>query len=186
MKQICPATFILLSIQLLLTPNVPSAARDPDAASAASCSVHTSDISIPTSSTDIQDIVTKYVADPTCYLHLQAAIESIFREEQRREEWAGPLERIVRKAALEHGAKMVGFCHTSICRYDIELTPSEESARSPHEVERRIIDATSGTPLQVDSLRHYGSNFKFTIYFFSTIVPSAFLESLRKKMQDAN
>jgi hypothetical protein len=78
---------------------------------------------------------------------------------------------------------MVGDCHTSPCRFDVELTPSVESARSPHALEHQVIDATSGTRLQVASIQKYGSNFKFTIYFFSTFVPAAFVEPLRSIME---
>ena len=80
----------------------------------ASCGVRTSDIAIPTTGTDMQDIVTRYVADPTCNPRLRAVIESIFRDEHRNEEWAGSLERIVKEAALARGAKVAGVCHTSL------------------------------------------------------------------------
>jgi hypothetical protein len=189
MKQIYAATLILfffLAAQLQLSPKVSSAAQNPDPASFASCGVRTSDIAIPTSGAEIQDIVTRYVADPTCNSRLRTAIENILRDEHRDGKWAGPLEQIVKEEALARGAKIAGVCHTSLCRYDIELNPSMESARSPHEVEHRVISATAGTPLQVDSLQYYGSNFKFTIFLYSTVAPAAFLEPLRKQMEPAD
>jgi hypothetical protein len=148
-----------------------------------SCKANSTDIAVPVTGADIQDIVTRYLTTTPCNRRTADALESIFRDEQRNEAWAGPLERIVKEAALVHGAKMVGVCHTSLCRFDIELTPSVESARSPHALEYQVIDATSGTPLQVASIQKYGSNFKFTIYFYSTFVPAAFVEPLRSFME---
>lgn len=183
MRQVYATILILLFAQLQVGSRVSGAAQNQ---SMASCGMRTSDVAIPTTGTNVQDIVTGYVADPNCNLRLQVAIESIFREEHRNDEWAGSLERIIKEAAQARGARMAGVCHTSLCRYDIELPPSEESARSPHAVEHRVIDATSGTPLQVDSLQYYGSNLEFTIYFYSTVAPAAFVEPLRRKMEDAN
>jgi hypothetical protein len=189
MKKIYAVTLMLLFLlaaQLQLSNRVSSAVQNPDPVSFASCGVRTNDIAIPTTGADIQDIVTRYVADPTCNSRLRTAIENIFTDEHRDEKWAGSLEQIVKEEALARGAKIAGVCHTSLCRYDIELNPSVESARSPHEVEHRIIAATAGTPLQVDSLQYYGSNFKFTIFFYSTVAPAAFLEPLRKQMEPAD
>lgn len=183
MRQIHAAILILLLVQLQLSA---SAFGTPQNQSSVSSGVRTCGAAIPTTGANVQDIVTRYVADPNCNLRLRVAIESIFTEERRNDDWAGPLERMVKEAAQAHGAKIAGVCHTSLCRYDIELPPSEESARSPHAVEHQVIGATSGTPLQVDSLQYYGSNLKFTIYFYSTVVPAAFLEPLRRMMEDAN
>jgi len=183
MKKIyCAAMLLLVSIQLQLSPAVAGERQNP-AASIASCAVRTSDIAIPMTSKDIEDIVTRYGTDPTCSIRLPRVIESIFRNEQRNEEWAATLERIINQAAMSHGAKTTGICHASLCRYEIQLTPSVDSARSPHAVEHAVIAVTSGTPHQVDSLQSYGSNYRFTIYFYSTVVPAAFLEPLRKEME---
>jgi hypothetical protein len=147
-----------------------------------SCRGDTTDSTMPTTSGDIQNIVMRYVTDLPCGPRLRAALETVFADEHRDEVWAGSLERIVKEAALAQGAKIAGSCHASLCRYDIELTPSVESERSPHALEHRVIDSTSGTSLQVESLQSYGSNFKFTIYFYSTVVPAAFVEPLRRIM----
>ena len=173
---------ILFASAVLADPAAAPSASAFNSPAYQSCKGHTTDIAVPTTGGDIQDIVARYVTDPSCSPRLRAAVENIFTGEPRTEAWAGPLERIVEKTALAHGAKIEGVCHTSLCRYNIELAPSEESARAPHAVEHRIIDATSGTPLQVASLQAYGSNFKFTIYFYSTVVPAAFVEPLRRIM----
>ena len=167
-----------------LDPGVSSPVQNAGATSLASCGVRTRDIAVPTSSTDIQDIVTRYVTDPSCNSRLRVALESIFRDEPRTEAWAKALEQIVKEVAVAHGATIKGVCHTSLCRYDIEIPSSAESARSPQEVEHRVIEATSGTSQQVGSLRYYGTNLKFTIYFYSTVVPAAFVDPLRRKMED--
>ena len=131
MKQVYFATFISPSVQLQLSPSISSAAQNQ---SLASCGVRASDMTIPTTGTDVQDIVTRYMTNPNCNLRLRVAIEKLFTEEYRNEEWAGALERIVKEAAQSRGAQIAGVCHTSLCRFDIELPPSAESARSPHAI----------------------------------------------------
>jgi hypothetical protein len=154
--------------------------REPAALPA--CPIDTSDISEPLTAGAVQILVERYGSRPLCMPRLHSALESIFMEEERDEGWAGPLEGIVKDATgAVHAAKFTGGCHRSLCRYDIELTPSAESARSPNAVDHRVIESARGTPFEVESI-HYGSTFKYRIYFYSTVVPAAFVEPLRKKM----
>lgn len=160
-----------------------SASGSQEGASRPSCAVNTSDVAVPTTGNDIQMFVTGYGSRPKCIPRLHAALEGIFAAENRVEKWAGPLERIIKDAAVAvHGATITGSCHTSLCLYDIELTPSVESTESPNEIDRRVIDAAAGTPFAVESI-HYGPALKYRTYFYSTVVPAAFVQPLRKKME---
>lgn len=178
---------IVASVQLLRPSDVNSSAFDSrEPASSPSCKVSTMDIAVPTSANDIQAIMTRYGSRPECTPLLHSALESIFIGEERAEGWAGPLERKVKDAtAAVHGAKIAGGCHTSLCRYDIELTPSVESAGSPNQIDHLIIDATARTPFQVESI-HFGSTFKYRSYFYSTVPVAAFVEPLRRRMEGGN
>jgi len=165
--------------------DVPSGPRSSNADSPYQCMVSTRDITNTPTARDIQDIVGRYMADPRCVPRLRATLDNLFRDEPRAEEWAGPLERIIREAAAAQEAKISGGCHTSLCSFDIELPPSEASYRSPDVIERRVIDATSGTALQTASV-HFGSSSKYRVYFCSIFAPAAFVEPMRKKMEPVN
>jgi hypothetical protein len=169
-----------------LVRNEPSVVGSSEPSSLPACPIDTSDISELLTAGSVQILVERYGSQPLCAPRLHSAFESIFREEERNEGWARPLERIVKDATeAVHAAKFAGGCHRSLCRYDIELTPSTESARSPNAVDHRVIEYARGTPYEVESV-HYGSTFKYRVYFYSTVVPAAFVEPLRKKMADGH
>lgn len=184
LKLIAGLSIIFTGAALADPAALPAASSDPPASQL--CKVNTTDIPVAAYGRNIQAIVTRYGADPQCSLRLRSALENIFREEHRSEAWAGPLERMIADAAAAvPGAKVTGGCHTSLCRYDIELTARVESARSPNEVDRRVIDAATATPFEVASV-HYGSTFKRRSYFYSLVAPAEFLEPLRRIMDAAD
>jgi hypothetical protein len=146
---------------------------------ATACVVDKSDIPESPTVAYVQSFVSNYMGDPRCSPRLRNAITTIFKRESRSDEWATSVEGKL-KDAIEalHGSIVSGSCHSSLCRYEVELPPSGNNP--PFDLDRRVIEATSGTAYQVASL-HYGSAARYQIYLYSTIRP-LFVEPLRVMM----
>ena len=119
-----------------------------------------------------------------CSNKLFAALDTIYEDEERNESWATMLEEKIEKATRAAGPALTGACRSSLCRFDIDTTrPSDCNPRFA-QFNRGLIDSVSGTKLQVSILYRPTRTGCNTRYFYSTVMPPAFLEPLRRRMGD--
>jgi hypothetical protein len=149
-------------------------------ASLPSCDAN--EIGEPATAQEIQRLVTQYAARLECVDRLHLALDAIFEKEPRDERWAEPLERLIADAAAKQGATVSGGCHSSLCRYDVQLSSAMESSRVADSLDRRVIDAATGTPFEVASV-HNGSQYKYRTYFYTTVAPAVFIGPLKRKIK---
>jgi hypothetical protein len=136
----------------------------------------------PATAQEIQCFVTQFASRLECVSRLHLALDTIFEEEPRAERWAEPLERLIADTAAKQGARVSGGCHSSLCRYDVELSSATESSRVADSLDRRVIDAAAGTPFEVESV-HNGSRYKYRTYFYTTVAPAVFIAPLKREMK---
>lgn len=154
---------------------------DKEIAPVQSCAVDLSGVTEPLTADGLITLMTQYALTTTCNNKLRAALDSIFLTESRNDQWASELERVIGKVGAAGGVRVTGECHASLCRYDIELTqPNQEMP--PYEIDRRIIASVKDSKLAVDSI-HFGSPLRHQSYFYSTVLPAAFVEPLRRRME---
>jgi hypothetical protein len=150
------------------------------------CAVDTSDIGDPLTASGLQSLVSKYLWTTTCSGKLRSSLERIFARETRADRWAAPLEGRVRASAAElSGVTIAGECHTSLCRYDVTLAESGNRGNQLFSFDRKVISSVKNTELAVDSV-HFGVPSRYRTYFYSTVVPAAFVKPLRQLMEGSH
>lgn len=151
-----------------------------------SCAVDTSDIGDLLTASSLQSLVSKYLWTTTCSGRLRSSLERIFARERRVDRWAAPLEERVGASAAElSGVTIAGECHTSLCRYDVTLAESGNRGNQLFSFDRKVISSVKNTELAVDSV-HFGVPSRYRTYFYSTVVPAAFVKPLRQLMEGSH
>ncbi len=146
-----------------------------------SCPVGTSDLVEPLTAATLQTLMTRYVSmSAMCGRPLRSSLDDIFALEKRDERWAGPLERKISSAAVAVDVKLTGECHASLCRYDFKLTHPSQFG-----IDHQVISSVTDTDFAVESI-HFPTPSGYRSYFYSTVLPAAFVEPLRRIMDTGN
>jgi hypothetical protein len=115
-----------------------------------------------------------------CSDTLFSAIDEIYEQEDRDENWGTRLEEKMRQTPGTGGVRVEGTCHRSICHLGSATSQPVRCPRVDVEFDHALIKSVDGTELQGEII--YGPGCSW--YFLSTVVPPAFLEPLRQRMGD--
>lgn len=144
-----------------------------------SCAIDTKGIAEPVTEGNVQTLMGKYAWMTTCNPSLRSVLDDIYRQEKRDEQWAAPIEEKINAAASTHEVVVTGACHASLCRYEVRsIHPTVLAA---YDMDSNVVAATRNTRFSVESI-HLGTGSSYTTYFYSTVVPAAFVDPLRRKM----
>jgi hypothetical protein len=118
----------------------------------------------------------------TCGANL-SALDTVYAAEERDAEWALAIEAGIEESVAGFpGLRVMGECHSSLCR----LQTSLETARSPQsqlDFADRLITKLRGSPQEV-SYFAVSNQSGLSIYLFSVLMPPPFLDSFLDKMKN--
>jgi hypothetical protein len=147
------------------------------------CVVSTEEFARPLATVrDLSLLMGKYFS--RCHTDL-SVLDSAFDAEPRDERWAAPLEdRIKQAATAVGGLTLSGQCHRSLCRIDFEAADVAYCYSQLLKFSQRL------RPLLKGTLYAVGGDYVpmlprgYREYFYSELLPPAFLASFRQRMSE--
>jgi hypothetical protein len=131
------------------------------------------------SQSELAALITQYMLRSPDRLF--SALDEIYVHEERDEAWASKLEEKVSLAVHQAHLQAKGDCRSSLCRFNFESPSAEGCSHLGIEFNGPIINSTMNTEFEVNMVQRATPN-GCTKYIYSMVVPPAFLEPLRRKM----
>jgi hypothetical protein len=118
----------------------------------------------------------------TCGANL-SALDSVYAAEARDAEWALAIEEKIKETAVGFpGLRVVGECHSSLCRLQTSLAMGK-SPQSQLDFADRLIAKLKESPHEV-SYFAVSNKSGLSVYLFSVLMPPPFLEPFLSKMKN--
>jgi hypothetical protein len=145
------------------------------------CKIETTDIVEPPNGVDVDKLLYRYLI--ACREKLNRDLDSIYAAEKRDQEWAAPIEEKVRQTAAMQAVTISGDCHTSLCRFSVEL-PSAQGHSAQLSFDHSLVSSLGKSGHAVSTVYFSTPKANIVEYVCSNVAPVAFIGSLRMKMEN--